>query len=205
MPSDKVMAFATKIMQRSWRILLIPFVFITVTFSVQAEVVERLDYEDYRVDIRQGESLLNALNRSSSIRQNNKVFHGLTRWNVDWNYRWWQKTGSCRITETSVKAVGKITLPVLYGADQPQRTRFDAYRVKLETHELGHYYFALQAARAIDTRLKSLPEFSDCSRLERQANQEAQNILDHFIQQERQYDIDTGHGRTQGAILQPDR
>ncbi|MBS1199046.1 MAG: hypothetical protein H6R18_2831 [Proteobacteria bacterium] len=170
-------------------------------FSVRAEVVEQLDFEFYGVTVKPDEKLLQAVNRNSKIREGGNIFHGYTHWNIRWNYRWWQEPTSCRITETKVSVSGKITLPKLEQAAYGQWAKFDAYITKLKAHEMGHYHIAREAAEGIDAYLKSLPSFSDCSALERQANQGAYKILDNGKQRGRQYDIDTGHGKTQGAYL----
>lgn len=175
-----------------------------VAFPVHAEVEERLEFNYYDVSVRHGERLLQAINRSSNIREDGKIFHGYTRWYVSWNYRWLRKPGSCRINTTKLDVTGTITLPQLHEAQPAQRKVFNAYVARLREHEIGHFDIALDAARAIESYLGSLPAFSDCSSLEQQANQGAHQILDDFRQRERQYDSRTGHGRTQGAYLDRD-
>jgi predicted secreted Zn-dependent protease len=170
-------------------------------FPVNAEVLERLDFEYYAVNVSPGEKLLQAVNRHSKIRVGGNIFHGYTKWHVRWNYRWWQEPSSCRITETKVSVSGKITLPQLQQAADAERAKFDSYVAKLKEHEMGHYRIALAAAEAIDAYLHSLPMFSDCSALESQANQGASKILEDYRQRERRYYTDTGYGKTQGAYL----
>jgi predicted secreted Zn-dependent protease len=53
----------------------------------------------------------------------------------------------------------------------------------------------------IDRALHALPGMSSCRELENAANRQSHAILDRHVARERQYDIDTGFGNTQGAWL----
>lgn len=167
----------------------------------RAEVVEDLDYEYYDVDASEG-WLGDAINAATPIRQNGKRFHGYTKWQVNWRYWWDQDSEGCTINRTEVKATGKITLPQLVDSTDENQEYFDEYIENLEAHELGHYEFAQTAAAEIDEFLLDLDTMDTCDEVQREANAGAREILDGYIRDEKQYDVDTGHGRTQGAYLQ---
>jgi predicted secreted Zn-dependent protease len=167
-----------------------------------AQVSESLDYLYYTANADSRYSLLSVLNKASPIKINNRTFHGLTKWNVKWNYRWFeQPDGRCKITKVTTKYTSSIQLPELTGADSTQEQAFNTYLTALRTHELGHYDIGKQAADIIDSGIASLPEMSSCKEIETAANGLGYQTLDEYRAKEKQYDADTGHGKTQGAWL----
>jgi len=69
----------------------------------------------------------------------------------------------------------------------------------LRLHEDGHRDHGLQAAQTILEVLQSF--HASCETFEADANQAALNIIQHYAQQDRDYDARTQHGRTQGAVF----
>lgn len=182
------------------KLLLLCFLIIAQTAS--AEVSESLEYIYYSANADANQSLLSVLNKASPIQVNNRTFHGLTKWYVKWNYRWFeQPDGRCKITSVTTKYTSSIKLPQLAGADSAQEQAFNNYLSALRTHELGHYDIGKQAADVIDNGIASLPEMSSCKELEATANGLGNQVLDEYRAKEKQYDADTGHGKTQGAWL----
>lgn len=172
------------------------------SLSAQAQVEDRLQHQYYDVLVASGESLRQAVNQASTIRQDGQVYHAYTRWRVKWNY-WWQeeRDGRCRLTLTLTQLTAQMTLPRLGGGDTAQRQRFAQYLQALREHELGHYRIGQAAAAAIDAALLATPEYPSCTEMQAQANQRANAVLQQHIERERSFDRDTGHGRTQGAWL----
>lgn len=182
------------------KLLLLCFLIIAKTAS--AEVSEHLDYLYYTANADPDHSLLSILDKASSIRVDNRIYHGLTKWHVKWNYRWFEKPdGGCKITRVTTKYTSTITLPELTGGDARQQELFNHYVSALRTHELGHYDIGKQAADMIDNGIASLPEMSSCKELEATANGLGYQTLDEYRDKEKQYDADTGHGKSQGAWL----
>jgi predicted secreted Zn-dependent protease len=54
-------------------------------------------------------------------------------------------------------------------------------------------------ARKIDDDLIHLPGMNSCPELEAFADAQSQLSLERLKEQSRQYDLETGHGRTQGV------
>lgn len=174
-----------------------------LALPAQAQVYEQLRYQHYDAQVASGESLSRALNAVSPVRQNGQVYHAYTQWRVQWNL-WWreERDGRCRLSLVHTLLNAEITLPRLSGGDTQQRQRFEQYLSALQQHELGHYQIGQSAATEIDSTLLSLPEYTSCSELQQQANQQANAILQRHIEQERDYNQNTGHGRSQGAWLE---
>ncbi|MFV9683479.1 DUF922 domain-containing protein [Pseudomonas sp. NY15367] len=173
-----------------------------LAMPAQAEVQERLQEQYYDLQVAPGESLSRAIDQTSPIRQNGQIFHAYTRWQVQWNF-WWreQRDGRCQIDLTRTQLHATITLPRLDGGDTQQRQRFQQYLSALREHELGHYRIGQAAAAEIDAALLTTPEYPSCAELQQQANRRANAVLQQHVERERNYDRETGHGRTQGAWL----
>ena len=147
-------------------------------------------------------SLQSILNAASPIHHDGKVFFGHTDWYVRWNM-WWleEPQGSCRITKVNAKVSGMITLPRLVNATTAQQDLFNSLVAALRVHELGHYEIARKAAADIESGILSMPQMHSCTALEAAANERGAETLDQYKAIERKYDVDTDHGRTQGAWI----
>jgi predicted secreted Zn-dependent protease len=101
-----------------------------------------------------------------------------TSWQVNW-------TAACEITVTA-----QITLPDL-GPDADltpeDEAEFRRMLENLEEHEENHIDFALGVAREVQAM--------GC-------RGDTATVLQEWLAEERQYDIDTDHGRTEGAWLE---
>jgi predicted secreted Zn-dependent protease len=183
------------------KLLLLCLLLIVKTSS--AEVSAGFDYIYYPANANSSSSLLSTLNSASPIRVNNHTFHGYTKWYVKWNYRWLEQAdGRCKITKVTTNLTATITLPELIGASSAQTEIFDKYLSALRVHELGHYSIGKEAADTIDSGILALPEMSSCKNLESSANNLGYQILDEYREKEKQYDVSTAHGKSQGAWLE---
>lgn len=165
-----------------------------------AEVTEEHAEQPYTVDIQPGQTLRQALNAATPIREGGQRFHGHTQWNVHWSF-WWNRdaAGHCRIARVSTRLSTHIQMPVLRTATDAQQARFARYARALHQHEQGHVQFGRRAAQSIDQGIAALSEAPDCSTLERQANALGHRLLAEQATLEKTYDRDTRHGATQGA------
>jgi len=172
------------------------------SWNAHANVTDRLVYSYYIARAEPGTPILVTLNAASPIRENDKIFHAETKWYVNWKF-WWheQADGRCRMTRVDVDLDSRIKLPALTYATEEQDKQFHTYLFALQAHELGHVGFGKQAALAVDTGVMALPEMASCTELENAANRLGNQILNEYKIKEIHYDVDTRHGRTQGARL----
>lgn len=169
--------------------------------AARAEVDESLDYLYYDVYHQRGQLLHKAITRASTVSKG-KGYHGFTEWKVRWNFRWnSDRSGRCHISSVNVVAEGTITLPALHTDDARAQQNFDRYIEALEAHELGHFRFAQDAAAAIEIAIGDMGERASCARLEADANALGHAILAEAIRDEKDYDLRTDHGKTQGARI----
>ena len=94
-----------------------------------------------------------------------------------------------------------ITLPQAALKDAADAQRFDSFLAALRAHELEHVDIARDAARTIDERIQEMPPMANCNALENAANALGQSQLEQDRQLGNEFDQLTGHGKTQGALL----
>ncbi|MCX7067297.1 MAG: DUF922 domain-containing protein [Methylococcales bacterium] len=173
-----------------------------VANTASAQVSENLVYTYYTATADTNSSLRESLNKATPIHVDDNPFHAYTKWNVKWNYRWFEQAdGRCKITTVTTDLTSKITLPELVGATAEQTAVFDRYVSALRVHELGHYDIGRKTATAIESGILALPQMSSCKELESTANALGYQTLDNYKVIEKQYDASTNHGETQGASL----
>lgn len=166
--------------------------------AVQEEHAER----KYPVHAEPNQSLREALNAATPILVNGKRFHGYTRWYVRWQFQWApDPQGRCLITKVNTRLTTEVQLPDLRRGTEAQQARFDRYLPALSQHEQGHVQVGRDAAQTIDRAIADMPAAADCATLERNANTLGQALLQEHVEREKQFDVTTGHGATQGALL----
>ena len=77
--------------------------------------------------------------------------------------------------------------------------------VNLAVHEAGHRRHGIEAAGAVERRLLALPPAEDCRRARRAAARVLAREVIRLQVRAYNYDLATGNGRTQGAVLQEHR
>ena len=167
-----------------------------------AEVHEALDYDHYEARLLPGHSLAATINDASPFRPDGQVFHSATAWYLDWQVKPLPTSdGRCKVGDVRVALHGQMVLPRLLGGSEAQQRHFDAYLVRLREHELGHYEIGREAARQLEKSFYALSPARSCSELQAQAREEGARMLPKYEAMGDAYDVQTQHGRTQGAWL----
>lgn len=112
-----------------------------------------------------------------------------------------RRDGVCRVEDLSVRLRLEVTLPEWTdapAASHDLRQRWNRYIRALRIHEDGHVRRARQGGRMLMEALAGL-EAPDCERLNDLVRREAERMMGRIRDLQRDYDRDTGHGRTQGA------
>ena len=170
--------------------------------AAQAAVHESLDYGHYEARAQPGLAVSTALNAATPFRPGGLVFHSATAWNIDWHVLPEPTSdGRCRVGEVKVELRGEMMLPRLVGGDALQQRRFQSYLVNLREHELGHYELGREAAHRLERQFYSLAPARSCSELQATARATGATLLARYEALGDDYDLRTGHGRTQGAWL----
>ncbi len=127
-----------------------------------------------------------------------------TAWHVTWRFPFSQSTEGCATGPVSTAVRVTITLPRWRGyADEGDvmMQRWRHYLEALEAHESGHRETGFRAATDINEALPSLPPRPTCEEAEEAANTAARALLEHYRARDTDYDAETHHGATQGAVF----
>ena len=134
-----------------------------------------------------------------SINQNRPGdYDALTTWNIAWSFQ------NCTNPQWLVSLDVVYDLPrwdAPTSADSALVARWHRYLDALYCHEYGHGKLGLDCANSAYAALAALQPSGDCDALTAMATATFQGILDDCKAREVQYDADTMHGATMGAIF----
>lgn len=182
---------------------LMVFLLLLASGQLRAEVNLQESFNYYSVTPSEGQSLRIAIRSSSPIAKNNKVRFGRTSWNVVPDYKWREFPESCYLSKPEVYLTITFTLPQLNMENPPKalQKQFDIFYDALYQHELGHKSLGLEAANEIYRLLSGIRIFNSCKELNQTLYREINAIINKYMELNRDYDIDTDFGRTQGAVI----
>jgi predicted secreted Zn-dependent protease len=123
-------------------------------------------------------------------------------WNVQWRYRFVEKAGRCRVTRVRVA----VDVDVVYPRWDPPLTaspilvsRWQYNIAALRLHERGHAQNGLDTAAEVVRALTAIKSKGTCKQLERALDAAGEAIVERGAERDKVYDLETGHGRTQGV------
>lgn len=141
---------------------------------------------------------------ATPIQVEGKPYLGQTHWHVYWDYKT-QPVGSlCRVQSVSTRTEIRYIMPRLGNeATLPVDTvrRFRDYYSHLLVHEEGHGDSGRQAADDIRSALTQLAPQARCEDLGPLVERTAQGVIARYSQRDKDYDLSTQHGRSQGADI----
>jgi predicted secreted Zn-dependent protease len=152
---------------------------------------------------------LSAKGLSEEIGKNGVPFEGgryaaFTSWYIKWNYKYEQRDGMCYISAVKTTLDVDYTYPKWankFMASEDLRIKWMEFESALRNHEEGHKDFGVKAAKEIEEAILAVEPTQNCSQLGNLANDAGYEVLRKYQQLELQYDSETDHGRTQGAVL----
>jgi predicted secreted Zn-dependent protease len=131
-------------------------------------------------------------------------FVGRTRWDLAWRFTFALDARGCRIATASTRVALHTVYPRWTGAATAPAevaTRWAGFIDALRRHEETHRRHGLEAGAAVQRRLLQLLPQPDCTAAERVANRMAQGVVSQWREADRDYDVRTRHGATEGASL----
>lgn len=158
------------------------------------------NFSYYDVYLGGGKSLLSALNEATPIIQGGIKYHGFTKWNIKWRYKWSTVLGVCRIDSVNTDLEILYTMPRIGRQNTPIENytkAFNAFYNSLMIHEKGHANIGLLAAKEIEKELLKSAPSSDCKIVEAAANRTASGIISAYRLKDNEYDRVTNHGKSQ--------
>lgn len=129
----------------------------------------------------------------------------LTVWDLESSYRATPDAAGCVLRDVKVTLTVTITLPRWTppaDASTSLRNAWRSYLQHVRAHEAGHRAIAERNARDLIGVLKPL-RASTCDELDKLASRTVEEQVADGRARNRQYDVDTKHGQTQGVVLGP--
>ena len=140
------------------------------------------------------------LHDESPIYQDGKIYHGSTRWDIRYNYKYRKIGNQCKIYKADVTLDIIYTMPKLLYPEQIEkniRNTFKNYYNALFKHERNHMKYAENAARETEQFL--LHYKGRCNSIKYDIRKKTTKIFNNCKKINRNYDQRTGHGRTEGV------
>lgn len=131
-----------------------------------------------------------------------------TDWRVGWSYDYAMTDRGCELKNLHGTVDITFTLPrwhVPAEASPALVSSWNQFLGALQLHESGHMSHGVAAGQEVLQTLSQLPPAESCHALKTMARSAANQVIQHYNQQDLAYDHDTQHGVTQGAIFPPDR
>jgi predicted secreted Zn-dependent protease len=170
---------------------------------LHAEVNASLQFAPYYAHHSMPQTLKQALDAASTVRKKGAIFYGHTNWRVDWTFSTLAlSNGACKLADIKVNLKGIMVLPVLASKDANTIIKFNKFLVALKNHEYGHYSHGQQAANKINSKFNEYSVMAGCDIAVTEANRMANEIVQQYINESNRYDVNTQHGRTEGAWLE---
>lgn len=175
------------------------------TAALTAQVREQTVY--YEISGHTAAELRRQLQNKGPAGTNGMQFHGRTEGYIEWSFLIEAHQGTCRLGNLAIVLDVTITLPHWTerdGAPQALVRLWENHLATLTLHEAGHRDLALEAHRAMQDVLAAIPPTTDCKAFRRSADRAFQRILRRLQRDNRRYDLRTGYGRKQGAVIDND-
>ncbi len=133
-----------------------------------------------------------------------KKYDAVTSWKMKWDYGRNQDGQACTADSFTVTVDITYRLPKwAKSADAPQQLadKWETYEKNLTMHESGHRDRAVDAAAELTKAVAELSPSRTCAELDRYVKALASAEMKKLDYDQKQYDIDTAHGATQGAVF----
>lgn len=171
--------------------------------EVSSELKVRERYEYYDVDGANVCDLQKQIQQHGTKWNDGKTYAAVTTWDLRYSYDVANQDGkaSVKSVNTDVDIIYHLPRRNCPGSSLDMMQLWDRYLVNLKRHEFGHKDLTVKIAGELNETLASLQGFTTQAELD----QEAKRVTDEKLQQLKEvqveYDEETGHGETQGAVL----
>ncbi len=178
---------------------------LAIASAQQVDLQERLEY--YAIRGRSADAILKemrALGPLGVLDPEHRYFAS-ANYQISWKYFYVDGADGCAISQFDVG----VDITYLYPrwedrseASSRLNAYWDHFLEKLEIHEKGHGEIAAATGAEVAKALGSLAPAATCDALERTIDAAAQAAMKSGNARQRDYDLYTHHGATQGAVFE---
>lgn len=169
--------------------------------SCELKVKER--YEFYAIEGKTLDELREYMKAHGTKWNDGKVYSAETTWNIHYSYDICQDGGRYWIKSVKTKLDIMYRMPhMIAAASNPDLAMiWNNYLAQLQRHEFGHKDIAVKTASEINEIFASLATFSSERALKEEISLRTGEKFQRLKELQVEYDHETRHGETQGAIL----
>jgi predicted secreted Zn-dependent protease len=161
-------------------------------------------YEYYEVHGGCDKDLKCQMRRNGITWSDGKKYDSTTNWHVTWKYGYNRTPDACSVDSFRVFVEIIFLYPKwVQSGDAPRQLmdKWEAYLQNLVTHENGHRDLAVEAALELARAVAELPPSPTCADVDRGVRALSRVRMSMLNNDEKEYDTETGHGYTQGAVF----
>jgi len=171
--------------------------------TVFAAPVRREHQVSYQINGNTSQELREQMNSLGPF-DHGKRYDAYTAWNIQWRYKYSDTQSGCKMEKVHVNLDITYTFPEWKNfaeANTELKEKWDKYLSNLRRHENTHAANGEEAAAEVEYVLQNFPVMQSCQTLQALANRRAQQIIMHMNERDVEYDKNTRHGITQGAVF----
>lgn len=171
--------------------------------GVSCELKVRERYQYYDLDGATVCDLQKQIEELGTKWHDGKTYAAVTSWDLHYSYDVVNDKGRSYIKSVTTDVDIVYHLPRMTcttsGLDLTQL--WDKYLVNLKRHEFGHKDLAVKIAGELNETLVSMPTYASQRELDQEAKRRTDEKLQRLKEVQIEYDHETKHGATQGAVL----
>lgn len=171
--------------------------------EVSCELKVNEKYKLYYVDGSTPDQLRKQMRKQGTKWNDGATYAAETSWDIRYDYDVFYEDGRCFVksVRTDVDIVYYLPHKTSSASNPELQGLWDDFMTQLKRHEFGHKDIAVKTAAEINEILSSLGSFSSKSELEREAYRLTEEKFRRMKEVQIEYDHETRHGETQGAVL----
>lgn len=173
------------------------------TPGVSCELKVKEKYEYYDLEGTTVCDLQKKINEQGTKWNDGRTYAAVTSWDLRYSYDIANDNGKCSVksVRTDVDIVYHLPRRAPCATVPELNAQWEKYLVNLKQHEFGHKDLTVKVAAQLNETLASLQGFASEEELEREAKRRTDEKLQELKQVQIDYDRETRHGATQGAVL----
>jgi predicted secreted Zn-dependent protease len=132
------------------------------------------------------------------------AFDGGTEWNIRWTFNCSRQGDQFELDSVDIKTRVVVNLPQWTPPPEASRDLIDRWQrflTSLSTHERGHVTLARLATAELQKQIAAVKPSPSAKELASAADLTGRKVVESYREKEREYDKETNHGISQGAVF----
>lgn len=171
--------------------------------SVMCDLSVKERYQYYDIEGATLDELRMQMKQNGTKGDDGITYSGLTTWDIRYVYDIANDGGRYRVKSAQTKVDILYRLPRMpaAGSDPELAALWSNYAERLLLHEFGHKDLALKTASELNEMFASLSSYATADELDEEINRRTDEKFKRLKAVQIEYDHETRHGETQGALL----